>query len=110
MIEIRGGQRDIEDEGIDGGHVIVADVLRLVSRLMIISVTACREERYRDSPLRIRPVITPAVQLLLVAARVQAIIENETMLRSPIHPFDKIAELGGKPARSDDLKVSRAAM
>ena len=109
MIEIRGGQRDIEDQGTDSGHVIVADVLRLVSGLMIIGVAACREERYWYSPLRIRPVVTPAIQLLLVAARVQAIIQRKTMLRSPIHLLDNVAELGGKPARSDDLQVSRAA-
>ena len=91
MIEIRGGQRDIEDQGTDGGHVIVADVLRLVSGLMIIGVAACREERYGYSPLRIRPVVTSAIQLLLVAARVQAIVKHETMSRSPIYLFDKVS-------------------
>ena len=45
MIESRDGQRDIEDQGTDGCHVIVADVLRLVGDLVIIRVAACREER-----------------------------------------------------------------
>ncbi len=67
------------------------------------------EERHRDPEPGVHVVVAPAVDVGRMAVRVPRVVEAEAVLPLRVGLLDQATQLGGEPARADELEVPRAA-
>ena len=103
MIEVADAQRYVADEIRDPRHPLVIDVLRLVCDLVIVRVSAGREERDRNAVAGILVVVTATVDVRRMPVGVDRIVENEPGLPIRVDLLDDVTELLLEPARADEL-------
>ena len=76
MVEVPDPIGNAVHELPDPLHAIVVDVLRLVGHLMVVRVTAGREEDDRNAVARIHVVIAAAIDVLRMPVRVERVVER----------------------------------
>src|SRR5437867_4332703 len=79
MIHVRDVRRNVSDEIRDRSQMRVVNVLRLIRQLVVVAVTARREERNRNAVARVLVVVAAAIDLLRVSARIERVVECEVV-------------------------------
>src|SRR5437016_5535619 len=93
VVHVRDVSRNIRDQIRDRSQMRVVNVLRLICQLMVVAVTASREERDRNSVARVLVVVAAAIDLLRVSARVERVVEREVVSSTFVHRLDNVAKL-----------------
>src|ERR1019366_1882046 len=109
VLSLRDRPRDVVHEPSEPRSVFVLDVLRLISRLVIVLGIPEREVRHGHVVLDVVHLVAAAESVHRVGADVPRTVDGHRLGARRIHRVDDIAELTGEPSRPQRLDRGRAA-